>query len=629
MRVRADTNGTSGFVKAFVVAVLAFFVVFAILIPLLLIAISWDTETPGVDCRIVANKLLPECLASTIEECFDVYMCAAPFCAGLEREFYTGPSNTLDVGACHAGTEQCFNASIVIVVPEETPAAEVCTNATLDRNCNGLPGCLDPVCFSNPFCADDNVTFCILTGCSEAFCVNASRNCTGACTVGLEGCDASNVPYNCTAPLEVFPPVGDTCSTGSGFCLANGTYQCDSSGNGTVCVTNVPPGDVSVVNVITVDEYSTSTWIFEINANFSLCNDSNAELFSYIVRYGWFSPGGEDSAAYMNVYPLDVQVTGDCTLNPDFFDYGTQPDLDAGEFLVPPVEPVAFLNSPVVGGSCNIIITADSAYFHGYGSYEGGEFGGCVIEAANTTQRNHEVAVVINGNTVSESVAPFTRCPVDMKHQVSINEDAPSPLRIRSTFGWAVFDYASSMSMLMTSSEFAGGPLVNCILTASSPECIAFGTSGQIYLISSFTSNLGIIASLPSRCIVTSSCLFSAPPGDFSTFASTFVVNSYFPRVGPYKDSSTYGFDVFGHQRFETSDPFPPPSHMIIQQSTTNNITLSGVTFTAAPNCDDGILNQDETDIDCGGLICLPCVNGDTCTIDDDCMSRNCTGTCV
>jgi hypothetical protein len=629
MRIRPNEQTHATYVRAFLLALFLLFVTGIILVPLLLIATSFRVKTPDVNCALPENKLTPTCIDSTIEECFDVYMCAAAFCAGLEREFYTGPSNTLDVGACHAGTEQCINSTVVILVPEETPAAEVCTNATLDRNCNGLAGCLDPVCFSNPFCVDDNVTFCIITGCSEAFCANVSRNCTGACADGLEGCDAFNVPYNCTAPLEVFPPVGDSCSTGAGVCLANGTYQCDSFGNGTVCVTNVPPGDVSVVNVITFDEYATSIWIFEINANFSLCNNSDAEVFSDVVRYGWFSPGGEDSAAYMNVYPLDVQVTGDCTLNPNFFDYGTQPDLNAGEFLVPSVEPVAFLNSPVVGGTCNIVITADSSYFHGYGSYAAGEFGGCVIEAANTTQRNHEVSIVINGNTVSESVAPFTRCPVDMRHQVSINEAAPSPLRIRSTFGWAVFNYASPMSMLMTSSEFAGGPLVSCIIAASSPDCTAFGTSGAFYLISSFPPNSGTVVTMPSRCISTSSCLFSAPPGDFSTSASTFVVNTYFPRVGPYKDSSTYGFDAFGHERFETSDPFPPPEQMIIQQSTTNNITLSGVTFTAAPNCDDGILNQDETDIDCGGLICLPCVNGDTCAVDDDCMSRDCTGTCV
>ncbi|MCD6498098.1 MAG: hypothetical protein J7M25_07320 [Deltaproteobacteria bacterium] len=42
------------------------------------------------------------------------------------------------------------------------------------------------------------------------------------------------------------------------------------------------------------------------------------------------------------------------------------------------------------------------------------------------------------------------------------------------------------------------------------------------------------------------------------------------------------------------------------------------------PSCDDGILNQDETDVDCGGS-CPPCDVGLACTGDDDCASDACT----
>ena len=42
-------------------------------------------------------------------------------------------------------------------------------------------------------------------------------------------------------------------------------------------------------------------------------------------------------------------------------------------------------------------------------------------------------------------------------------------------------------------------------------------------------------------------------------------------------------------------------------------------------NCTDGIQNQDETDIDCGGVICNGCANGQLCLINSDCLSGNCT----
>ena len=42
------------------------------------------------------------------------------------------------------------------------------------------------------------------------------------------------------------------------------------------------------------------------------------------------------------------------------------------------------------------------------------------------------------------------------------------------------------------------------------------------------------------------------------------------------------------------------------------------------PTCYDGIKNQDETDVDCGGNICGPCVNGLQCNANDDCMSGRC-----
>ena len=43
-------------------------------------------------------------------------------------------------------------------------------------------------------------------------------------------------------------------------------------------------------------------------------------------------------------------------------------------------------------------------------------------------------------------------------------------------------------------------------------------------------------------------------------------------------------------------------------------------------NCSDGIKNQDETDVDCGGSICSKCSNGKVCLTNSDCQSSLCSG---
>lgn len=40
--------------------------------------------------------------------------------------------------------------------------------------------------------------------------------------------------------------------------------------------------------------------------------------------------------------------------------------------------------------------------------------------------------------------------------------------------------------------------------------------------------------------------------------------------------------------------------------------------------CFDASINQDETDINCGGKICDPCPDGYKCNVDSDCYSNNC-----
>lgn len=55
-----------------------------------------------------------------------------------------------------------------------------------------------------------------------------------------------------------------------------------------------------------------------------------------------------------------------------------------------------------------------------------------------------------------------------------------------------------------------------------------------------------------------------------------------------------------------------------------------GVGGMGQPTCSDGIKNQNETDVDCGGGTCNGCASGKMCAIDGDCLSMTCmNGTCI
>ena len=46
------------------------------------------------------------------------------------------------------------------------------------------------------------------------------------------------------------------------------------------------------------------------------------------------------------------------------------------------------------------------------------------------------------------------------------------------------------------------------------------------------------------------------------------------------------------------------------------------------PACGDGVANGNETDIDCGGGFCDPCLDGRSCVKNVDCVSNYCNSTC-
>ena len=54
---------------------------------------------------------------------------------------------------------------------------------------------------------------------------------------------------------------------------------------------------------------------------------------------------------------------------------------------------------------------------------------------------------------------------------------------------------------------------------------------------------------------------------------------------------------------------------------------MGGICQAALPSCNDGIQNQGETDVDCGGPNCPGMCNpGQNCSGSSDCISNVCSG---
>jgi hypothetical protein len=54
-----------------------------------------------------------------------------------------------------------------------------------------------------------------------------------------------------------------------------------------------------------------------------------------------------------------------------------------------------------------------------------------------------------------------------------------------------------------------------------------------------------------------------------------------------------------------------------------------GVCVGSAPSCADGVKDESETDVDCGGPVCPACALGKECVSNTDCISSACmAGTC-
>ena len=85
------------------------------------------------------------------------------------------------------------------------------------------------------------------------------------------------------------------------------------------------------------------------------------------------------------------------------------------------------------------------------------------------------------------------------------------------------------------------------------------------------------------------------------------------------------GWQAFASYSVGTAS-LPPGPHTVRVTSLSGNTNFNHIDFVATgPTCSDGIQNQDETDVDCGGSTCGGCGVGDSCIVNGDCVSQNCT----
>src|SRR5262249_18476760 len=66
--------------------------------------------------------------------------------------------------------------------------------------------------------------------------------------------------------------------------------------------------------------------------------------------------------------------------------------------------------------------------------------------------------------------------------------------------------------------------------------------------------------------------------------------------------------------------------HCVVPADCQNNTCSSGTCGSSVVLCHDNIQNQDETDIDWGGVNCLPCADTKACLLPRDCTHGFCSG---
>jgi hypothetical protein len=151
---------------------------------------------------------------------------------------YTGPSGTVGVGICKAGTKTCTAGSWGSCVGQVLPATEICD--TLDQNCNGTvnDGVAAQSCYTGP---SGTAGVGICKAGTQACSATGWGACTGQTLPGTESCD--NVDNDCNGKVD--DGLTQACYTGPsgtlnvGLCKA-GTQACGGGAWGTCTGQTLP-----------------------------------------------------------------------------------------------------------------------------------------------------------------------------------------------------------------------------------------------------------------------------------------------------------------------------------------------------------------------------------------------------
>ncbi len=104
---------------------------------------------------------------------------------------------------------------------------------------------------------------------------------------------------------------------------------------------------------------------------------------------------------------------------------------------------------------------------------------------------------------------------------------------------------------------------------------------------------------------------------DFINYSDTVQIADY--SVDASKSLISFAVQNFSLFVLTEDTEYTPPT----PQAPPSRHSRRRTTFVPKPTCNDSIKNQNETDIDCGG-VCAPCYNGKQCLLDSDCYSGYC-----
>jgi hypothetical protein len=159
----------------------------------------------------------------------------------MTRPCYDGPAGTLDVGACHGGTQTCTGGAWPASCPgEQLPQPEDCASPS-DLNCNHLPGCFDIfVCLTSPACMTtcsitDPSCVCPMGDGDVATCPEGMHGVTMGVFPGTVECCPCAAASDCSDPGCCAEPVcagnpscaGLTCNTLPASCMGMVNFDCD------------------------------------------------------------------------------------------------------------------------------------------------------------------------------------------------------------------------------------------------------------------------------------------------------------------------------------------------------------------------------------------------------------------